>query len=56
MTYYQHFQISDVNGYHDEPTPEAIEVDELAQMESVRELRRIVCGEKLIKVHDPRTR
>jgi len=52
----QHFRISDVNGYHDEPTPEEIETDRQAQADMARELRRKIYGKELVKVHDPGTR
>ena len=52
----QHFQISDTNGYYNEPTPEEIELDRQAQADAVRRSRRKIYGSKLIKIHDPTRR
>ena len=50
----QHFQISDTNGWCNEPTPEEVEADRQAQANAVRDLRRRIYEDELIKVHDPR--
>ena len=50
----QHFRISDTNGWCNEPTPEEVEADRQAQADAIREIRRRIYGDELIKVYDLR--